>query len=88
MELDREGGSARAVLAVAPVALAAGVVQEPEEEQKLGVCTGLADREVEAGRRDRVPVLLAVQVRVAAPGALQHVIDDGEVGHGHARREE
>ena len=88
VELDREGGGARAVLAVAPVALTARVVQEPEEEQKLGVCPRLVDREVEAGRRDCVPVLLSVHVRIDAPGALQHVVDDGEIRLGHARREE
>jgi len=82
VELDREGGSAGAVLAVTPVALTTGVVQEPEQEQELGVGAGLAGRQVESGRRDRVPVTLAVQVGVSAPGALQHVIDDGEVGHG------
>jgi hypothetical protein len=32
-----------------------------------------------------VPVPLAVKVRVTPPGALQHVVDDGEIRHGHAR---
>ncbi len=88
VELDREGGRPGAVLAVAPIALAAGVVQEPEEEHQLGVGARLVRGEVEAGRRDRVPVLLAVKVRVTPPGTLQHVVDDGEIGQGHARREQ
>jgi hypothetical protein len=83
VELDCEGGSARAVLAVTPVGLAARVVQEPEQEHELGVDARLAGCQVEPGRRDRVPVAFAVQVRVSAPCCGEDAIDEGDVRDGH-----
>ena len=59
---------------IAVVVLAPGVVQQPEGEHDLRVGPGLGG-EVETGGRDREPVRLAVQPRIAAPRLGENTID-------------
>ena len=90
MELPGEGRGSGAVPAVPPVALPARVLQEAEEEDELRVDDGVALGEIESRCGDRVPVRLPMQVRVAAPGDLEHVADEARVDErlGHVPRVE
>jgi hypothetical protein len=58
-------------------------VEEAEEEDELVVGARLAVGEVETGRRDRVPVRLAVEPGVQAPAAGENEFDELETGEAH-----
>ena len=83
VELGRELRSAKAVTWIGAVGLPARVVEQAEEEHELVVRALFLVGEVEPRRRDRVPVSLAVQSRLAAPAAGEDELDEREVGRGH-----
>ena len=81
MQLAGERRRARPVAGVEGVVLAAGVVEEPEQEDDVGVRAGLVG-EREAGGRHAAPVELSVHLRVARPRARDDRLHEGQTG-GH-----